>query len=84
MATKLNRERMRAARAPAVGKQAAAPRRREARESGRETPESAREAHRPEGRPRIHRFDLADIKSIAIERNSPLCLVIVVNPPKQG
>jgi hypothetical protein len=77
MATKLNREQIRAASTPAIGKQAAAPRRREARESGQGTSGS-----RGRGEPKTYRFDLADIRSIAVERHSPLCLVIVVNPPK--
>jgi len=79
MATKRNREQIRAASTPAIGKQAAASRRREARGSGRK-------ASGPGGgdgdEPTIYRFDLADIRSIAVERHSPLCLVIVVNPPK--
>lgn len=79
MATKLNREQMRAANTPPIGKQAPAPRRREAREPGREAPES-----RGRREPTTYRFDLADIRSVGIERNSPLCLVIVVNPPKQN
>ena len=37
-----------------------------------------------EGKSTICRFELADIRSIAIERHSPLCLIIVVNPPKPG
>lgn len=77
MATKLNREKISAASTPAVGKQAAAPRRREARESGRGASGSKGRAE-----PMIYRFGLADIRSITVERNSPLCLVIVVNPPK--
>lgn len=79
MATKLNREQMRAAKTPAIGKPAAAPRRREAGEPAREAPGSG-----GRGKPKTYRFELADIRSIAIERHSPLCLIIVVNPPKPG
>jgi hypothetical protein len=77
MATRLNREQMRTAKTSAAAKQAAAPRRREASEPARETTGSR-------GKPTTYRFDLADIRSIAIERHSPLCLVIVVNPPKRN
>ncbi|HJW05383.1 MAG TPA: hypothetical protein VJ527_02710 [Rhodanobacter sp.] len=89
MATKLNREQMRAAKTPAIGKPAAAPRRREAGGPGREASRSAcacggRCVCGEDGKSTICRFELADIRSIAIERHSPLCLIIVVNPPKPG
>lgn len=75
MATKLKRDQLRAADALTIGKLAAASQRREARETKRETPRSECEST-------TYRFDLADIRSITIERNSPLCLIIVVNPPR--
>jgi len=88
MATKLNREQMGAAKTPAIGKQAAAPRRREARGGGEASRSECACGGRcvcgGDGEPTICRFELADIRSIAIERHSPLCLIIVVNPPKLG
>jgi hypothetical protein len=74
MATKLKREQLRVANAPAMGKQASATRRRETRETKREAP-------RPEREQVTYRFDFANIQSIIIERD-PLCFTIVVNPPK--
>lgn len=74
MATKPKSEQLRTANMPALGKQVAAPRRREARE-----PEQR--VSRPEREPTTYRFDLADIKRIVIERD-PLSFTIVVYPPR--